>query len=416
MGRKEKMKLDVVTLEQEGAVELLVRLAAPGADRGRQGRHIQVALDVGETMNPLKLHSALRGIHYLAERLSDGDTFGLVTFGARNEVAFPAGPVGDGEALKEALGEIRPFGLAEPTDGLLMGIRECQRIGTGESAIVLISDSNLNAGSPRDAQILAGMADGAREQGFRVSTVCMERKPNALLGKVAAAGGGRARLATDGAVAARALTRALPGLANKPIRAISLTLRPGPEVAECRLPGPWPTVECEDGITLELGDLREGETCNLNLRLQVPGLAELGHREVIEIEAEWTDFRSRRIESAKTSIEVNVPEDEPGGGSVDYELKMDLSGPEKPRQDPGQPAIQPPRSSRPKRPNKPRRPIPKALEERMEEMVREQTRVEVHRRLRELGHDLPQGSHRGPTASSDEGQWPDGRGPGGEES
>ena len=262
MGGKQKMKFDVVALEQEHALDLLVRLAAPGVDRARRsgGRHIQVALDVGETMNPMKLFAALRGIHYLVERLSDGDTFGLVTFGAQNEFAFPAGPVGDGESVQEVLGEIRPFGLAEPTAGLLMAIRECQRIGAGESAIVLISDSNLSAGSPRETSIISGMADGAREQGFRVSTICMEKRPNPLLGKVAKAGGGRARVATDGAVAARALIRALPGLANKPIRAVSLTIRPGPEVTEFSLPNPWPTIEREDGITFELGDLREGES------------------------------------------------------------------------------------------------------------------------------------------------------------
>ena len=91
------MTFDVVAMEQEDAVDLLVKLGAPGVDRARRGggRHIQVALDVGEMMNPRKLFPALRGIHYLTQRLTEGDTFGLVTFGASNEVAFPAGPVGE---------------------------------------------------------------------------------------------------------------------------------------------------------------------------------------------------------------------------------------------------------------------------------------------------------------------------------
>jgi len=402
------MKLDVVALEQKDAVELLVRLAAPGADRARRGRHIQVVLDVGETMNPMKLFSALRGIHYLVERLAVGDTFGLVAFGAQNEVAFPAGQVGDGEAVKEVLGEIRPFGLAEPTTGLLMGIRECQRIGAGQSAIVLISDSNLSAGSPREAQIMAGMADGAREQGFRVSTICMERRPNALLGKVAAAGGGHARLATDGAVAARTLMRVLPGLANKPIRAVSLTLRPGPEVAKCSLPKPWPTVERDDGITFELGDLRDGETRNLDFHLEVPGLADLGHREIVDIEAEWTDFRTKRTESATTRIRVNAPEDEPGGGTVDYDLKLDLSGPDVPRRESGKVGNRTSGPSRPRRQDNPRRPIPPALEERIAEMVSGQTREEVERQLRKLGHEKSREARQGPPRTGGEDQWSDG--------
>jgi hypothetical protein len=409
MGKERKMTFDVVAMEQEDAVDLLVKLGAPGVDRARRGggRHIQVALDVGEMMNPRKLFPALRGIHYLTQRLTEGDTFGLVTFGASNEVAFPAGPVGDSEALREVLGKLHPFGLAEPTAGLLLAVRECQRIGARESAIVMISDSTLSAGSPREASIISGMADGAREQGFKVSTICMENRPSALLGRIAAAGGGRARVSSDGTAAARALMRALPGLANKPIRAVSLTVRPGPEVASCNLPDPWPVADSEDGLTLELGDMRAGETLALDFHLEIPGLAELGHREVIEIEAQWTDFKSKRTESARTSIRVNVPEDEPGGKPVDYELKLDLSGPETPQPESGGKASQPPSLNRPRREKKPRRPIPRALEERMEEMVREQTRAEVRRHLGELGYEQLREPGQGPPDAGGENHWPD---------
>ena len=144
---------------------------------------------------------------------------------------------------------------------------------------------------------------------------------------------------------------------------------------------------------------------------------------MVEIEAEWTDFRSRRTESAHTSIRVNIPEDQPKGNPVDYDLKLDLSGPEpsqtnRPRQKPrsGQSDANQQRAGsdqqRSRRQGKPRRPIPKALEERVEEMVRERTRAEVQRQLRELGHDQPREPRQGPPDVGGEEQWPEGGEPG----
>ncbi len=129
---------------------------------------------------------------------------------------------------------------------------------------------------------------------------------------------------------------------NKPIRAVSLMVRPSLEVASLSLPEPWPVADGEDCLTLNLSEMRAGETLFLDFHLEIPELAELGHEDVIEIEARWTDIKTKRTESARTRIWVNIPEDEPGGEPVDYELKLNLSGPENPQPDSGAEADLPP--------------------------------------------------------------------------
>lgn len=388
MERKPKLDFDVVTLEQQDSVELLVRVAAPATrdPRNAAGRHLQVVLDVGETMHPKKLFPALRGIDQVVSRLSDDDTFGLVTFGLSNEVAFPAGPVGDGSAVEEVLGEIRPIGLADPTAGLLLGIRECQRIGARRSAVVMISDADLSAGDRRESQVIVGMAGGAREQGFPVSTISMGPRPGNLLRQISRHGGGRAHLAGDGSAVAGVLAGVLPGLLDRPIRALSLSVRTSIEVEQFSLSGDWPVLDLDGETTLELGDLRAGESVGTTVRLRVSGLGDIGHLEIAELELEWTDVTTKCTQSALAPIWVNLPEGASGCGEIAYQTKLDFELARDMLPDTAEDMKED--GARPRRTRRPTsRPIPPTLEARVEELVRERTAIEVERQLRELKPD-----------------------------
>ena len=381
---KRGLNFNVVSLERGDGAELLVSVEAPAVDgtRHRDSHHLQVVLDIGETMNQRRLlFAALRGIDYLVSQLPEGDTFGLVTFGATNEVAFPAGPVGDGSTVKEVLGGIRSFGLAEPFGGLLMGIRECQRIGVHNSSIVLISDSRLRTDGQRDRQMLIGLAGGALEQGMPVSTICMDPRPGAILRQVARQGGGQATQTTDGGATTRALMKSVPGLAEKAFRGISLTVRCTPDVAGFDTPAPVPSIELGDGITYELGDLGEGESRSIDFRLEIPELASIGPREVAEIELRWTDMKEKRTETARADIWANALEGGPGGGATERSTEMAFSGPDYTERLPEDDESDglPPGDNR-QRPA-PRRPTPSAAQRRIREIVTEQVRLEVERQL-----------------------------------
>jgi len=382
---KRNLNLNIISFERKDGADLLVGIKAPG--RRRDGRHLQIVLDIGESMNPAKLFPALRGLHYLLGELGEKDTFGLITLGVEARVAFPAGPVTDVEELHEMFSGVRPFGPSEPTAGLLTAIRECQRIGARAAAIVLISDSNLNCATPRESQMIVGMAEASREQGFRVSTISMERKQNPLLAKIAREGGGRSSKVTDGGDMSRALAKAQPGLANKPIRSLNLTFRASPDVTQVSLLDPRPTVELDDDITVELGDLRDGEALRLTFKLDIPDLAELGHSEVGEVELQWTDFRTMSIESVKTTVHVNCPPDGTGGGSLEFDTKMDLSGSKDPRE---KSTSSRGTTGRPEqRQKKPRRALPGSIRAQIAQTVRGQVRSEVERQLREHQAEQP---------------------------
>ena len=244
-----------------------------------------------------------------------------------------------------------------------------------------------------------------------MSTVCMDGKPGPLLGQIARAGGGRAGQASDGGGASRALMKTLPGLAEKPFRAVSLTVRAWLEVEHFSIPQNWPSFDHEEGITFELGDMDEGDFRSLDFHLDIPGLADLGHHDIAEVEAQWTDCRTRRIESARTSVWVNIPEEESAGGEIEYGTRMNF-----PRPSPaGEPSANAADGSdaqrRRPRPEQPRRKIPKALEKRVAEIAREQASLEVERLLRQADGQPQDESRSGQPERSDERKWPDGEGP-----
>lgn len=376
---KRRPNLSIASYEREDGADLLVGVQAPG--ERRPSRHLQVVLDIGESMGPMKLFPALRGLHYLLGELSGKDTFGLVTIGKDAQVAFPAGPVTDLEELHEIFNGVRPFGPSEPTSGFLTAIRECQRIRAPKTAIVLISDSHLKCVTRGESHMIVGMAQACREQDFRVSTISMERKPNQLLTNIAQRGGGRSSQATRGSEVSAALATAHPDRGNTPIRSLSLTFRPSPDVIELRQLDSRPVVPGADGITVELGDMRYGETDRLAFELDIPDLAELGHAEVGEVELQWTDIRTASIESVKTAVKVNCPTDGSGGAPMVFETKMDLSR----RKDPdgtSEPTRGP--AGRPdQRRKRTHRALPASLKEQIAKTIQEQVRSEVERQLRE---------------------------------
>ena len=211
----------------------------------------------------------------------------------------------------------------------------------------------------------------------------MGSRPGNLLRQISRQGGGRAHLASDGSAVVGVLGGVLPGLLHRPIRGLSLTLRTSVEVETFSLSGEWPVLDLEGELTHELGDLRAGEARDLTLRLGVPGLSNIGHLDIAELELEWTDLTTRQTRSALAPIWINLPEGGSGCGQIEYETKFDFE----PARDmlpntAEEMAEDRTASRRHRRPTS--RPIPPALEARVEELVRERTAIELERALGEL--------------------------------
>ena len=303
---KDGLDYEVVAVDGGEEVEVMLRLQAPGEpESDARPFHIQIVLDTSESMHPRKLFPALRGIDYLLNEMRMEDRIGIVTFGGGAKLACPGGVAWEGDEVREAMRQIRPFGLAEPGPGLMMGIRETDRNAVRKKgAIFFISDSRLGSGDRRLAGELAGMAAGALKASYTVSTLSMDGRPNPVLKAIAKAGGGKFIATDDGQRVTRLMLESLPSAARRRIYGVELTvgdLGCGTKV-EIK---DYPTEEYDDGVIAQIGDLADGERREIIFRLEVPGMEEMHDDHAASIGLKWSDTGQNKAFWASMPLKVN---------------------------------------------------------------------------------------------------------------
>lgn len=303
---RDGLDYEVVALDGGEKVEVMLRLQAPGEpESDAKPFHIQVVLDTSESMHPRKLFPALRGIDYLLNEMRMEDRIGIVTFGGGAKLACPGGMAWEGDETRDAMREIRPFGLAEPGPGLVMGIRETDRNTlSGQGAIFFISDSQMGSGDRELAGELAGMAAGALEAGYTVSTLSMDGRPNPVLKAMAKAGGGKFIATDDGQKVARLMLEKLPSAVGKRIYGVELTVDALGCGTKVEING-YPTEEYDDGVIAQIGDLANGERREVIFKLEVPGMEEMHDDHAASIGLKWSDTGKKKAFWASMPLKVN---------------------------------------------------------------------------------------------------------------
>jgi hypothetical protein len=415
---RDGLDYEVVAIEGTDEVEVLLRLQAPG-EPGPDGSgfHIQVVLDTSESMHPRKLFPALRGIDYLLNEMQMEDRIGIVTFGGGAKLACPGGMAWEGEEVREGMRQIKPFGLAEPGPGLIMGIRETQRNTIRDKgAIFFISDSQLGSGDHKLAGELAGMAAGAKKAGYTVSTLSMDGRPNPVLKAMAEAGGGKFVATDDGQRVTRLMLERLPSAVGRRIYGVELVLDALGCGTEVSIPG-YETEQYDDGVIAQIGDLRNGERREIVFKLKVPGMDDLDDDFVARIELKWSDTEKKKAFWAGMPLKVNgYPADprprvrelfntDPEEGVLFEFEPIDIPAEELETKGPGRrvgslPGTDTPASPKERAEEARRRrersrmlaagELPPELEEKVMEMVREQTSKETARILDEIRTEVPE--------------------------
>ncbi|MGA1213286.1 MAG: VWA domain-containing protein [Solirubrobacterales bacterium] len=304
---KDGLGYEVVAIEGKEKVEVMLRLTAPDPPEGAEGPfHTQIVLDTSESMHPRKLFPALRGIDYLASHLNKDDRIGIVTFGGTAEMALPGGLVWEGEEVRETLRQIRPFGIADPLGGLLMGLREAKRnAGPGEGQIILITDARLFVRDHEIAHRLAGIAKAAKESGFPVTVISMDGKGSGFLSGVAKAGGGRMCGTNEGQRVCEVMLEKVPGERNDRIRGVELVVEPCENVRSIEISDEVPVEGYDDGVIGQVGDLRDGETRDLLIKFEVDDLEELDDDHLAGLTIKWSDLVREKAFWASMPVKVN---------------------------------------------------------------------------------------------------------------
>ena len=304
---KEGLAYEVIGIEGREKVEVMLRLKAPEPAEEETGPwHTQIVLDTSESMHPRKLFPALRGIDYLASHLRGDDRIGIVTIGGQAEVALPAGPVGDGEDVRETLRQVRPFGVADPVAGMLIALKEARRDSAGmKGQIIVITDRALFVRDHKIADRMAGIAKAAMEAGFPVTVISMDGQGSGFLSGIAHSGGGRMVGTTEGQRVCEVMLERIPGERGERIRGVELVVEPCENVRSIEVKGEDPCEPREDGLLVRVGDLRDGETRDVLIEMEVDELEELEDDHVAGLNIQWSDLGLGKAFWASMPVKVN---------------------------------------------------------------------------------------------------------------
>ncbi len=323
------LDVDVVAVEAEDQISVLLDLAAPmreGADE-RHPATLQVVLDRSGSMGGGQLDAAKEALKALINRLDPSDNFGLVVFDDNVDVAVPAGPLRDKQAVWHAIQAVEAGATTNLSGGLLRGLQEARRVKDAQGAtLVLLSDGHANVGVTTHDE-LERIASGARNAGVTATTIGLGLGyDEQLMAAVSRGGAGNAHFAEEPDTAGAALASEVDGLLDQVVQAASLTVRPTGAVDAVHLFNDLPAITIDGGFMVELGDFYSGEQRKLLLTIDVPAMAALGLAQVCELELQWVDIATLDSHTVTIPVHVNVvPGDQAAGRIPNATVRTELA-------------------------------------------------------------------------------------------
>ena len=180
---------------QDNSVEVLVRIQAPdspaGEARPRPPNAISLVLDRSGSMEGRPLAEARRCAEFVVSRLRPSDSISVVQFDNRVQRLWPAVPLGDGNAVRDAISRIHAGGNTNLHGGWLEGASSlADARGSGLKRVILLSDGCANDGVIDSDEIAKQCAEWAAK-GITTSTYGLGTSFNEdLMVAMSRAGGG----------------------------------------------------------------------------------------------------------------------------------------------------------------------------------------------------------------------------------
>jgi Ca-activated chloride channel family protein len=255
---------------EDNLVEVLLRVQAPDAPAGhtaaRPPQALALVIDRSGSMQGEPLHEACRCVGLVAARLRPTDRVALVSFDHRVAVLRPAEPLGDGQALRQAVATITAGGNTDLQGGWHAGAAALADLPPAAlRRVMLLSDGQANSGLTDTAAIVERVAQAAAA-GISTSTYGLGNGFNEnLMLAMAQAGQGGGYYGDTAQDLLEPFERELDLLGN--LCLTRLALLPGvPDGVTVQCLNELPATA--DGIALP--DLAWGAEAWVVLRLQVP--------------------------------------------------------------------------------------------------------------------------------------------------
>jgi Ca-activated chloride channel family protein len=297
---------------EDNVVEILLRVQAPDAPPAdtpvRPPQALALVIDRSGSMSGQPLAEAVRAASHVAARLRANDSVSVVEFDHRVRCLLPAIPLGDGEAVRQALAGIQAGGNTDLHGGWREGARTLEDLPpTGLRRVILLSDGCANAGETNDERIVAEVQRLAA-QGITTSTYGLGRNFNEdLMVAMGRAGGGNSYYGERAEDLHEPFERELDLLANLCLQRVTASVQvpDGVEVT-------WLNDLPVDGEGRRLPDLAWGAEAWAVLRLTAPrtSLPAVGRSLPVlrvEVTAQTLDGEPVRLERTGLSLTVLPP-------------------------------------------------------------------------------------------------------------
>ena len=265
---------------QDNVLDVLVRIQAPDApdateasNNGRPAQAVALVIDRSGSMAGQPLSEAQRCAEFVVSRLRPIDTVSVVEFDNRVARLWPAVPIGNGDAVRAAIGRIRAGGNTNLHGGWLEGAATLGDVGgAGLKRVILLSDGCANEGLTDSAQI-AEQCAALAQHGITTSTYGLGNNFNEdLMVSMARAGGGNSYYGDGVQDLIEPFQQELDLLANLALQQVELSVQ-APDGVQVQMLNDLAGSDSPGLPTWRLPDLAWGAEAWALLRLSIPATA-----------------------------------------------------------------------------------------------------------------------------------------------
>ncbi len=285
---------DVLTVEQPQKLYLMAYLTAGPApkDRERRPLNLSLVIDRSGSMAGDKIDYTRQAAQLLVQNLGMRDILSIVLYNDTVETLLMPENVQRKDMINQQIRNIKPGGTTNLSGGWLEGAKLVMQNHDSQhiNRVILMSDGLANRGVTSTEKLVA-IAQQKRGEGVTTTTMGLGTDFNEdLLMQVANAGGGAFYFIESPEVAPLIFQEELQGLLSVVGQNLIISIEQSEVITGVSQLNAYPTQVEGRRITYRLGDVFGDEVKALLLEITIPGLKEIGQRQIAALRFEYDEL------------------------------------------------------------------------------------------------------------------------------